>query len=217
MSATTSPAVKGRPRSFDHAEVLDALIQLFWEKGFEATSMTDIVEATGLNKSSLYNAFGPKEVLLQEALKRYVEAQTGQTALVLAEGTAGLADIHSLFDLLWHAFHANGDRRGCLAVNSSTELGLRDQHVAAIVRSYRDLTGDSFRAALRRAADQGEIEPHLVDTYVSLSVTTMLGLAVLVRSGADNDEVSSYLDATRHLVESWRLPSGLDDADRRAV
>ena len=185
--------------------MLDELIELFWEQGYEATSMTDIVEATGLNKSSLYNAFGSKDVLLDEALTRYVDLRSGMAAMVLAEGTAGLADIHSLFDRLWQEFDEGSDRRGCLAVNSSTELGGRNTDVVAGVRRYRTLMRNAFRAALTRAADQGEIAPQLVETYVNLSVTGMLGMAVLVRSGADRNEVLAHLDAARHQVESWKL------------
>lgn len=202
MSANAGHATKGgRPLSFDREEVLDELVQLFWEKGYEATSMADIVEATGLNKSSLYNAFGAKDVLLKEALKRYVEFRSGTAAMVLTEGTAGLADIQTLFDQLWH----DSDRRGCLAVNSSTELGLRDGDVVSVVHQYRTLMRTAFRAALTRAADQGEIAPQLIETYVNLSVTNVLGMAVLIRSGANSNEVLSHVDAVRHQVDSWKL------------
>ena len=206
MSSIVSKVAKGgRPRTFDRDGVLEALVELFWEKGYEATSMTDIVEATGLNKSSLYNSFGSKDVLFEQALRRYVDLRTGMASMVLDDGAAGLADIHSVLDRQWKEFYEESDRRGCLAVNSSTELGLHSEAVAKIVQHYRTLMGESLRAALTRAADRGEIEGRLIETYVSLSMTSILGLAVLVRSGADSDEVLAHLDAARHQVDSWRL------------
>ncbi len=185
--------------------MLDTLIHLFWENGYEATSLTDIVEATGLNKSSLYNAFGPKEVLLREALSRYVSLRSTAIAAVLIDGTAGLADIHALFDLLWQEFYDNGDRRGCLSVNCSTELGPLDDGVAVVSLAYRSATRNAFRTALTRAADHGEIAPQFVETYANLCLTTMLGLAVVVRSGAGADEVLFHVDAFRQALDSWKL------------
>lgn len=206
VGITVSNATKGgRPRSFDRDAVLDALVQLFWEQGYEATSMTDIVEATGLSKSSLYNAFGSKDVLHREALSRYLDLHSGAIALFLDEGTAGLADIHSFFDWTWEVFYDNCDHRGCLAVNSSTELGPRNSDVVAAARQYRTSMRDAFRAALSRGAHQGEIAPELIETYVNLCVTNRLGLAVLIRSGANSDEVLAHLDAARHQVDSWKL------------
>ena len=69
---------RGRPREFDRDDVLGHAMTLFWEKGFEASSLSDIVEATGLNKSSLYNAFGSKSELFSTALERYVAMRTGE-------------------------------------------------------------------------------------------------------------------------------------------
>ena len=70
---STATPTRGRPRTFDEEAVLDALTALFWRQGYEATSMADIVEASGLNKSSLYNTFGSKQELFATILDRYVD------------------------------------------------------------------------------------------------------------------------------------------------
>jgi TetR/AcrR family transcriptional repressor of nem operon len=205
MSTDVSARNQGRPRTFDRDAVLETLVQLFWEKGFEATSMADIVEASGLNKSSLYNTFGSKDLLFHEALNRYVDNRTLALVSVLSDGTEGLADIHRLFDIVWLEMVSSDDHRGCLAVNSSTELGRRDDGVVAVGQRFRSAMRAALADAFARAALLGEIKPELVDSYANIMVSMMLGLAVLVRSGADHDEVRSQLDAARVMLDGWRL------------
>ncbi len=196
---------RGRPRSFSADDVLDVLVQLFWEQGYEATSMSDIVEASGLSKSSLYNTFGSKDELFGQALSRYVAFRSAMLTQVLEEGAAGLDDIAGFFDLLWSEVSTGEDHRGCLAVNTSTELGQRDEAVVEIGSRYRSMLGQSLAAALRRAADLDEIDPEQVDTYTNVLVVLVLGLAVIVRSGAPDDELRSRLDAARTMLDGWRL------------
>ena len=71
---------RGRPRQFDEDEVLDALVQLFWSRGFDDASLNEIVEAAGLNKSSLYNAFGSKDEVFFAVLDRYLDFRSGMLA-----------------------------------------------------------------------------------------------------------------------------------------
>ena len=141
VAATSDTAGRGRPREFDADDVLERAVQLFWEQGYEATSVSDIVVATGLNKSSLYNAFGSKEELFSRALQRYVDMRTTMLAHILVQGSAGLDDVHALFDFVELEMASPGGHRGCLAVNSSTELGGRENFVES--------TSLDFRSAIR--------------------------------------------------------------------
>jgi TetR/AcrR family transcriptional repressor of nem operon len=83
----------GRPRQFDEAEVLDAAIQAFWAKGYEATSMADLLEVTGLHKGSLYQAFGDKHTLFVAALRRYLEGMRSRKNVLLRETESPLEGI----------------------------------------------------------------------------------------------------------------------------
>ena len=147
-TATSTPATRGRPRAFSDDVVLDTLIQLFWEQGFEATSMSDIVDATGLSKSSLYNTFGSKDELFEKALNRYVDHRAGMLNEVLQKGEAGLADIETLFDALLAEVLVMDDHRGCLAINTSTELGVATDVVAVSAR-FRSIMRTGLEATLR--------------------------------------------------------------------
>lgn len=196
---------KGRPRAFDASIVLDALVQLFWEQGYEATSLRDIVEATGLSKSSLYNAFGPKDQLFAQALNRYVDCRVAMISEPLVHGNRGLEDLSLLLDVLWSEVEKEGDHRGCLAVNTSTELGQRDERVVDVGRRYRSSLRAALHAAFTRAGQLGEIEPAQTEHYTSVMVSFLLGTAVMVRSGADIDELHGQIGAARAMLEGWRI------------
>ncbi len=196
---------RGRPRKFDDDAVLDALVQLFWEKGYEATSLADIVAATGLNKSSLYSSFGSKDELFEMALSRYVDARAGMMSQVVGNGTQGLDDVKMLFEYLWSEVNDMGEHRGCLAINTGTEMGTRDQGVADIGIRFRSQMRDGLSMAFTRAADNGEIEAENIVTYTSLMLSFIIGTAVMVKSGAPNEEIRSQLDAAVKTTESWRL------------
>lgn len=201
----TAAKTRGRPREFDDETVLDALVQLFWEQGFEATSMSDIVEASGLSKSSLYNTFGSKDELFERALNRYVDLRSGMLTTALLNGTRGLEDLDSFLDLMWAEIDSMGDHRGCLAVNTSTELGQRDAGVVAVGGRYRTIMRSSFNATLARAAELGEIDAKHVGTYANILVSFVMGTAVIVRSGADNNELFGQIEAARSMIDGWRI------------
>ena len=195
---------RGRPREFDADEVLDRVVALFWEQGFEATSMSDLVEATGLNKSSLYNSFGSKDELFQTAVNRYVAMREGMLHELLRDGTAGLADVETFFEFARQEAGGEMARRGCLAVNTTTELGGREDSVVAMSAHYRGEIRTSFHAALTRAAEAGEIDADRVDTYAELLVAFMLSLSVFARGGADQAEIDRQFAAAQATVDSWR-------------
>jgi TetR/AcrR family transcriptional repressor of nem operon len=122
MAIETMQRGRGRPRQFDTDEVLDGLVNLFWEKGYAATSMGDIVDATGLNKSSLYNSFGSKEEMFGLAIDHYLEMRSAALHGV-RDGTSGLEDVFAFIDAVYQESTGPMSSRGCMAVNSTTELG----------------------------------------------------------------------------------------------
>jgi len=196
---------RGRPRKFSDDEVLDALVQLFWTQGYEATSMADIVVATGLNKSSLYSSFGSKDELFTMALTRYIDTRGTMLFSLLEQGTAGLADIARLFDSVWSEVSDGDEHRGCLAVNTSTEMGQRDHAITTIGSRYRALLADGLRATFTRAGELGEIDPAHIETYTVMVASFLVGTAVNVRSGATNQEIRAQLDAAQIILGTWRL------------
>lgn len=203
--ADAEPRGRGRPREFDPEAVLDRVVALFWSQGFEATSMSDLVEATGLNKSSLYNTFGPKEELFQTAIQRYLAMRHQMLHSMLRDGEAGLDDVEEFLVFARAQFDGEMGANGCLAVNTSTELGGRVVEVDKMSSEYRDEIRTSFRAALSRAADAGEIRAEPIDVYAEVLIAFMLSMSVFARGAATTDEVDAQFAAIRATIESWRI------------
>ena len=146
-----------RPREFDADAALDRAMELFWSKGYEATSLDDLCEATGLSRSSLYATFGSKRNLLLRSVDRYVEQRTPSIAAVLTQPLP----IYDAFDALARRFIdqivSGPGRRGCFLGNCAAELPRGDRAALAHVRRGLESTEATFRDALARAAARGEL------------------------------------------------------------
>jgi len=144
----------GRPKSYDRTDVLDRATRLFWAKGYEGTHLAELVEATGLNRFSLYNEFGGKEGLYRAALEHYV-AGLGDLLAVLDREPRGLANVRAFHRAqLEHDF-----QDGCFALNT-----IREKHVvppgawSTVEEFTRDVQG-RLLANLRAATERGELPP----------------------------------------------------------
>jgi TetR/AcrR family transcriptional repressor of nem operon len=129
----------GRPRTFDTATVLDAAVAIFWERGYEATSITDLERATGLSRSSIYQAFGDKRGLYHAALERYRTRWIEPRLSAMAAPDAGRPEIRAYLTALARVFESDPAvaMRGCLVVNGVSELGLHDERVRRAGLAYR--------------------------------------------------------------------------------
>lgn len=198
---------RGRPREFDEERVLDAVVQLFWTKGFEATTMTDIVAVTGLSKSSLYGAFGSKEELLNVALHRYLSAVFGQFLAAFSDATGGMADVHRFVDAYHEWLLGDAAGRGCLAVNTANELGFRNDSVSRYAQEYRTMFRAALRAPLERAVALGEIDAELVGAAIEQLLGLSLAASVFSRSRSDAVEVERLAHATHRVIDAWACHS----------
>src|SRR5574337_1521230 len=145
----------GRPLEFDPELALDAAMTVFWQQGFEATSLADLLQAMGLSKSSFYNAFGSKQQLFEACLERFRGRQVGRMREGLSSAASPLDFVRGM--LLTNAAEArqNGPRRGCLIMNTATEFAGRDAAVAASVSvAARDFAG-MFKTAVVMAQQIG--------------------------------------------------------------
>lgn len=197
MTSTDTAAPVGRPRAFDADDVLALVVDLFWEKGYAATSIGDVVERTGLSKSSLYGAFGSKEELYRTALVRYLDDHRAMVDAVLTAGTGGLSDIDAFFDRIGEQVEVVGETRGCLVVNTSTELGTTEPALVELGAAHRGFLRVGFVAALERAVSEGEFDPRHVAITADLMVTCVLGLAVMIRGGAQLEEIRRHIRAAK--------------------
>ncbi len=176
-----------RPKAYDPEEALARATALFWRKGYEGTSVADLVAALGINRGSLYGTFKDKHALFLAALERYDEREIGAAVRHLRNTVGpGRERIQSLFDNVIRNVEERGDRRGCLVCNSAVELAATDGEVERHVkRSQERLTG-AFSVAL--AADPGyPTEPERRDRRAHFLTATLMAVHVMAKSGATPD------------------------------
>ncbi|MFI7641347.1 TetR/AcrR family transcriptional regulator [Nonomuraea sp. NPDC049400] len=185
----------GRPREFSDEAVVDAAMAVFWEKGYEATSTQDLCERTGLGRGSLYNAFGSKHRLYEEAIRRYAETKAEAQLAMLAETGSVRERLRDLMLGVIDADMADPGRRGCLALNAATESSGRTTAVAGLVRrQFADL-----EQALCRLVEIGQSTGELSSERAPLQVARAFqcayyGLRVLAKVTDDRNALLDVVE-----------------------
>ena len=193
----------GRPRGFDPDQVVQAAGDLFWERGYETTSIGELEKKTGLDRSSLYHAFGNKHNLFEAALECYVAANLEARLADMSKGQGGLETVVRFFTGMATSCRSDPrSGRGCLMVNSVAELGSRDRQVLRAAVAYRDMFREAFAAALKRAADRGEVDGDRVRVRAELLTATVMGLFLTAR--IDLADAAKTCEGVAAEVSSWR-------------
>ena len=193
-------AERGRPRGFDEEEVLDVAMRLFWDHGFDGTSMSELTEAMGINRRSIYAAFGNKEALFTAALERYAAGLGAFVAKARALPTAREVAKAFLRGSV-EAFTSSDRPSGCMAVQSA----LTCSDAAAAVRSdlaARRVAGvNAFRERFDRAQAEGDL-PADVDTQALASYIVALsnGISVQANSGIGRAALSRTVE---FVLSTW--------------
>jgi len=191
-----------RPSEFDRDEVLRRAIEVFWCHGYEATGLPDLVEAMGIGRQSLYNAFESKRGLFLAALDLYQAERAKSLQKVLRSAPSPLRGIEAL---LTGIAAATGETRtrGCLSVNTATEIGVNDDEVAAILSRGAAASKADLSAAMAQAKTLGEL-PTALDEQAAAEfvLAVMRGLRVSAKAGASVAEtrnvVRMAMTALRH-------------------
>jgi len=191
-----------RPKDFEPDAVADAAMQVFWQRGYAATSIQDLVEGTGLARSSLYNAFESKHGLYQCALRRYQRLTAANIELLAGPGPAK-DRIRQLLMRIVDDELGNPRRRGCLAVNASIELAGHDDAVADITAQNFQRLENALEAALRQGQQRGEIaarqSPRALASFV---LCTIQGLRVLGKGSARRTRRQRLLDIVETAMQT---------------
>lgn len=146
-----------RSKEFDPGVALDQALELFWERGYEATSMADLVAHLGVAKASIYATFGGKQEFFAKALRRYLDLTDPKIMADLSQPGPVIPAVKALIGR--YADEAAGEDRhlGCMVVNSAVELAARDAGVARLVETSWAHLETTLTSALLRARAQGEL------------------------------------------------------------
>lgn len=182
-----------RPSEFDRDEVLHRAMEVFWCQGYEATGMPDLVEAMGIGRQSLYNAFESKRSLFLEALKVYQAERARSLQKVLASAASPLRGIETLLTSIATASGV-ARTRGCMSVNTAAEIGVKDDEVADILRRGAQQSKADLALAVGQAKAQGELPAELDEQAAAEFVlTVMRGLRLSAKAGAAVNETRNVV------------------------
>ena len=165
-------------KSFDEEATLDRAMQVFWEKGFESTSITDLIEGTGINRGSLYNAYGGKQPLFVRALLKYDRDKRGALLARLEALDNPKQAICEFFDGLVTEAQADKEKKGCFLINTASELYAHDQEVHDIISSGLREVEAFFRRSIEVGQARGDIPK---DLDAENTAKTLLGSLVAIR------------------------------------
>ena len=184
----------GRPRAFCETEALDAAMRVFWERGYEGTSLDDLTDAMGINRSSLYASFGDKETLFRRAIARYAEGSVSYVQTALEQPTAR-AVIEALLRGTATALGDASHPRGCLLLQGGLACGSGAESVKQALIDLRKNNQAVIEKRMKQARREGDIpqdvDPKDLARYVSI---VMNGLAIQAANGASSSEITRAMD-----------------------
>ncbi len=170
----------------------------FWAKGFEATSMADLCNCTGLHKGSLYQAFGDKHQLFMNALRHYSDVEFREVAAVAFTSDSPLQNIRAAIDKITEDA---GQEKGCLIINSMVELAPHDEDVRATVQGFAEQRLRVMADMIGKAQELGEIsiktDPNKLARQLMM---TLAGGAVLVKGLVSVGDIREVL---QELIDTW--------------
>ena len=184
-----------RPREFDPDLVLDRAVELFWAKGYEGTSISDLEEHLGMGRQSLYGAFGDKHELYVKAMDRYA-ASGSWPRRDLLKPDAGAEEIRQYFAGLISAV-TKEPRRSCMFINAAIEGNCENPKVASRCTDNQQNLTRAFRHALEGAVAKGQLDRKTDTNALALAlVSQTFGLNVMARNGATPATLATVAEST---------------------
>jgi TetR/AcrR family transcriptional repressor of nem operon len=189
-----------RTKEFDPEVALERAVELFWERGYEKTSLHDLVERMGIGRRSLYDTFGDKHTLFLTALSKYSAYYEEAAKAIVTEAADGRQAIRQLFEMAL----TDGAvlHRGCMVVNTATEATIEDGRADAIVGRNLAKTRDLVHHLVERGRRDGSITTRGTATALTSALyNAVLGIRVRVRAGGDPAQLRTELDDLMTLLD----------------
>jgi AcrR family transcriptional regulator len=204
MKTTLTPP-RGRPRAFDVDRALDAALRVFWRQGYEGTSLADLTAAMGINRPSLYAAFGNKDSLFRRVLDHYGRSAQAVRDEALRQPTARAA-VEYFFRAVVEAMGDQRNPRGCLMVQSALVCGEQGALVKQELIARRTAACAAWRQRFERAKKEGDLpaeaDPAALARYLSAVIA---GMAVETVNGAGKQDLGRLAEIALH---AWSPSAG---------
>ncbi|MEB2358169.1 TetR/AcrR family transcriptional regulator [Bacillus pumilus] len=172
-----------RQREFDKEKALDEAMVLFWEKGYRAATLSDLTKKMGIQRPSLYSAFGDKEELFEAALRKYTKQHAAHIRTKLQNNLSVKEAFHALFADLVEEEYRDGPSKGCFCINTIVELAPHEEKFEILTREHQMYLSVIFEERIVQGIRSGELKSSLnAKALAQTLVVSFIGLTVLMKS-----------------------------------
>ncbi|WP_313637892.1 TetR/AcrR family transcriptional regulator [Paenibacillus sp.] len=191
----------GRNREFDEEKVLESAMELFWEKGYEATSLSDLTSRMRIQRPSIYSAFGDKKELFEAALRKYTMSHASRVRARLQSNLSVKEAFRSFFEDLVAEEYSDSVNRGCFCINTMVELAPHDEKFEILTREHQMYLSVIFQETIERGIQSGELESGVNAKALSQAlIVSLIGLTVLLKSRPERSFVDNAIAVTLTLL-----------------
>lgn len=192
---------RGPAKQFDTDVALEAAMKVFWEHGYEASSLSELLKKMGIGKKSLYDTFGNKESLFLKALEHYSQTTIGDLRSRLAAEGSPLGNLKQLLRD-WQTMHSQPGSCGCMLGTNIADFNTNDEAIAKVLRHYVQQVEDQFSKTLKAAQAQGELSADANPRSLArLLVCTAQGVALLGRIMDDDSTLEGAMSSAILLLD----------------
>ncbi|PAE88997.1 TetR/AcrR family transcriptional regulator [Shouchella clausii] len=189
-----------RSKEFDEKAVLRKAMELFWEQGYEKTSMQDLVDHMGIHRRSIYDTFGDKRSLFLASLNHYEELIVNEMESIISSTSSIKQAIRDVFIFVLNSIEQYP--KGCLSVNAAIELSLLDKEIGRIVTKMFNRTEDMFNNLIKRGQTSGEISKEIDSDNISRFLhNNLVGIRVLIKTNYSKKELEGIITLTLSVLD----------------
>ncbi|MBJ8007933.1 MULTISPECIES: TetR/AcrR family transcriptional regulator [Bacillus cereus group] len=181
-----------RLREFDEEKALDAAMQLFWEKGYATTSLSDLTAKMEIQRPSLYAAFGDKEGLFEAALRRYTNLHAASIRTKLQKEQSVKESIRMFFENMVEEEYKKESNKGCFCINTMVEIAPHNEKFEVLTREHQMYLSVIFQELIAKGIQSGELQSDVnAKALAQTLVTSLIGLTVLMKSRPERSVVDN--------------------------
>lgn len=200
MNTTKPTKQRGRPPAFDHEAALEKALNVFWSRGFEGASMAELTEAMGINRPSLYAAFGNKEELFRKALGKYLSGPVAYVNAAMQEPTARRV-VETFLTKSAELLTGRANPRGCMIVQGALSCGQGSELIQQELIAHRKNYEKSLKQRFELAQAEGDLPTRSNAAGLAKYIATIhQGMSIQATSGADKQELLAVVNT---VLESW--------------
>ena len=194
---------RGGTIQFDRTEALEAAMSLFWEKGYEATGLAELLERMGIGRQSLYNTFGDKRSLFEQALSHYYKTRITRFQQVIEGNASPLEGVRAILRMI-ESHNTSGNGLGCLVINSIAESGAFDAEMKTLLRDKLKKLEAIFKSALARAKEANELRADTDTRALARAlVSTAFGTTLMGRVGVSKAMVADVIRMNQKMLDAY--------------